>query len=66
LFDYIIRREEKKQPIPEKVILKVVLGVCLALKELHDSNPPIAHRDIKVLLSIEMIMYCCSCLFEAA
>lgn len=47
LFDYITLFEGKKQHIAENVILKIVHGVCLALKQLHDSDPPIAHRDIK-------------------
>jgi serine/threonine protein kinase len=37
-----------KKFIPEKEILKIVLGVCYAIKDLHEADPPIAHRDIKV------------------
>jgi hypothetical protein len=29
--------------------------VCYAIKDLHEADPPIAHRDIKVWVEIEGI-----------
>jgi len=57
LFDFITRYQQKKANIPEDLIIRIVLGVCSAIKLMHHSIPPIAHRDIKphnILLSDEL------------
>jgi serine/threonine kinase 16 len=35
------------QPFREAVLLRLFLGVCAAVRELHRSEPVLAHRDIK-------------------
>lgn len=48
LADLIKKMEAEGKHIAEDVILKVFLGVCTAVRELHSSTPPLAHRDLKV------------------
>eukprot|EP01127_Copromyxa_protea_P015524 TRINITY_DN4474_c0_g1_i2.p1 TRINITY_DN4474_c0_g1~~TRINITY_DN4474_c0_g1_i2.p1 ORF type:complete len:259 (-),score=49.27 TRINITY_DN4474_c0_g1_i2:345-1061(-) len=47
LADLIKRMAAEGKNLAEDVILNIFLGVCLAVKELHSSSPPLAHRDLK-------------------
>ena len=47
LHDELERRQIAKSPLPENTLLSIFSSICLAVRELHHSNPPIAHRDIK-------------------
>jgi serine/threonine protein kinase len=38
-----------RKPFPEKEILRIFFSVCLAVEFLHTRNPPIIHRDLKVI-----------------
>ena len=37
--------KDKNEPIDEKIIKKIILEICLGLKEIHKAN--IIHRDLK-------------------
>ena len=37
--------KDKKDPIDEKILKKIILQICLGLKEIHKAN--IIHRDLK-------------------
>jgi len=47
LADLIKKMEGEAKYIAEPIILKIFLGVCVAVRELHNSSPPLAHRDLK-------------------
>jgi len=38
----------KQYGLPEPLIIRWVLQICLALDELHSATPPVLHRDLKV------------------
>ena len=42
------RHSEQKKSIPQAQILKIFAEVCEAVAHMHNQNPPIAHRDLKV------------------
>jgi len=41
------RRQLTNSPLPEARILSIFSSICSAVRELHSSSPPLAHRDIK-------------------
>jgi len=41
----IKEHKDKNEPIDEKIIIKIILQICLGLKEIHKAN--IIHRDLK-------------------
>ena len=45
LLDYI---NKMNSPISENEALHIIKQICLALYDMHNMNPPVAHRDIKV------------------
>ena len=47
LHDELERRRLAESPLAETTLLNIFHSVCLAVQELHQSEPPIAHRDIK-------------------
>lgn len=49
LHDLIGRMYEKKEKFLELECLEIFLGICKAVNILHSQNPPLAHRDVKVL-----------------
>jgi len=57
LSDDLERKAKTNDHFPEKVLLKIFLGICNALKAMHELNPtPMAHRDLKtanVLLTVD-------------
>lgn len=50
--DLTKKMEAEGKSLAEDAILKIFLGVCKAVRELHNSSPPLAHRDLKVISSI--------------
>ena len=42
------RRRLASSPLPQSTLVSLFRSVCLAVRELHQSSPPLAHRDIKV------------------
>ena len=48
LHDELERRKLTGSPLSQQTLLSVFHSVCLAVRELHTSDPPLAHRDIKV------------------
>jgi len=47
LHDELERRNLTNSPFPQETLLAIFSSICSAVKELHHSNPPLAHRDIK-------------------
>jgi len=47
LADLTQKMEAEGKNLAEDVILNIFLGVCVAVKQLHNSSPPLAHRDLK-------------------
>jgi len=47
LHDELERRQLSSSPLLEQTLLSIFSAICSAIKMLHSSNPPIAHRDIK-------------------
>ena len=47
LHDELERRKVAESPLAQPSLLNMFHSVCLAVQELHHSDPPIAHRDIK-------------------
>jgi len=47
LHDELERRRLAESPLSEPMVLQMFLSLCLAVRELHHSQPPIAHRDLK-------------------
>ena len=47
LHDELERRRLAESPLSEPTVLQLFLSLCQAVRELHHSNPPIAHRDLK-------------------
>ena len=47
LQDDLERRRLADSPLTEPALLNIFHSVCLAVRELHQSEPPLAHRDIK-------------------
>lgn len=47
LQDELESREKSANHFPDPVLLSLFLRICQAVKELHTSSPPLAHRDIK-------------------
>jgi len=47
LQDELERRQLTNSPLPEARLLSIFSSICAAVKELHSSSPPLAHRDIK-------------------
>jgi len=41
------RRQLTNSPLPEGRLLSIFASICAAVKEMHTSSPPLAHRDIK-------------------
>ena len=48
LHDELERRRLASSPLPQSTLVSLFRSVCLAVRELHQSSPPLAHRDIKV------------------
>jgi len=47
LHDELERRQLSSSPLSEQTLLSIFSALCSAIKLLHSSSPPIAHRDIK-------------------
>jgi len=47
LHDELERRQLANSPLPQATLLSIFSSICSAVKELHHSSPPLAHRDIK-------------------
>jgi len=47
LHDELERRKLTNSPLSQASILSIFHSICSAIRELHQANPPIAHRDIK-------------------
>lgn len=47
LHDELGRRQLTSSPLPQATLLSIFSSICSAVKELHHSSPPLAHRDIK-------------------
>jgi len=47
LADELERRQLTGEALAQPALLSIFHGVCLAVRELHTSSPPLAHRDIK-------------------
>ena len=45
--DELERRQLTGEALAQPALLSIFHGVCLAVRELHTSSPPLAHRDIK-------------------
>jgi serine/threonine protein kinase len=43
------RHSEQRKSMAQAQILKIFAEVCEAVAHMHNQNPPIAHRDLKVL-----------------
>jgi len=57
LHDELERRNLTSSPLPQTVLLSIFSSICSAVRELHHSSPPLAHRDIKphnILLDKDM------------
>lgn len=57
LHEELERRRLTSSPFPQTVLISIFSSICSAVKELHDSSPPLAHRDIKphnILLDKDM------------
>ena len=57
LHDELERRSLTSSPLPQTVLLPIFSSICSAVRELHHSSPPLAHRDIKphnILLDKDM------------
>ncbi len=39
---------EQKKHFPQAQILKMFYDICEAVAHMHNQNPPVAHRDLKV------------------
>jgi serine/threonine protein kinase len=44
----LTRHSEQKKLMPQTQVLKIFAEVCEAVAHMHNQNPPIAHRDLKV------------------
>jgi len=52
----------QRQPLgglSESDVLRVFCDVCEAIAQLHHSQPPIIHRDIKVSSYLKRTVLCC-------
>jgi len=47
LHEELVRREAAGAPLPTHLLLSLFAQICSAVRELHRSDPPLAHRDIK-------------------
>lgn len=48
LHDYLDLKSIKREHLNTKEVMRIFLGICDAIKYLHDMKPePIAHRDLK-------------------
>merc|ERR1711892_211008 len=47
LHDELGKRQLTNSPFTQETLLSIFASICLAVKELHHSSPPLAHRDIK-------------------
>jgi len=47
LQDELESREKNGNHFPDPILLSLFLRICQAVRELHKSSPPLAHRDIK-------------------
>ena len=47
LHDELERRKLAESPLSQPTLLNMFQCVCLAVQQLHHSQPPIAHRDLK-------------------
>ena len=52
MHDELERRKLTNSPLSQASILSIFHSLCSAIRELHQANPPIAHRDIKVCILI--------------
>jgi len=39
-----------KNPIPENEVISIFKALCIGVNAFHKLDPPLAHRDIKVIL----------------
>ncbi|GBG85161.1 hypothetical protein CBR_g39726 [Chara braunii] len=54
IHDHLQRMQTRKEHYPPKTVLRLFLQICKAVSEMHKSDPPYAHNDVKpgnVLLS---------------
>ena len=51
LHDELERRKLTGNPLSQASLLSMFHSLCQAVRELHQAEPPLAHRDIKVCLS---------------
>jgi len=57
LHDELERRKLSRSPLPHSCLVTMFHAISLAVRELHSTSPPLAHRDIKphnILLSRDM------------
>ena len=57
LHDELEKRQLTNSPFTQETLLSIFTSICMAVKELHHSSPPLAHRDIKphnILLDKDM------------
>jgi len=47
---------KRKDHLPEEDILRIFIGVCHGVAAFHNHEPAWAHRDIKVSLSVIILM----------
>lgn len=50
------RKFELKQNFSESQILAIFSDICTAVAHMHSQNPPVIHRDLKVLPFFEKII----------